>query len=649
MALPFAPLLGWALHSAFALTIFRLAPSVVPFSPSAIAAVTGLGLAVGWVLLRFDRSGDGHIVGDGSVRVTAWAWAGALVVAIVCAVAILPKPVGDAVYLSEQIFDHAKIAMVDDMARLGLPAGNPFFANDGGSGRLAYYYLLHFGAAEWVRLLGITGWEADIAMTFFAAFTSLAAMMGLAVRFSGRSSASLWVVALAATSSARVVALAVFGDRFDDWIVPPGGFGGWLFQAAWVPQHLVSTSCVVLAVVLLSSLSRRSGIVAIAAAGLVIAAGFESSTWVGGVVFALVAAVVVPMLIVGAGPGRRVRLVVSLGAVGLLALLVALPFLRDQLATSALRGTGFPVAMRLSHTIGDALPATWRTILDGPAWWLVFMPIALPAMYGVGLFGVVRALRASRADDSGSRSDDASSIAASIAAPVAAATLVALLAAWLLVSTIADNNDLGWRAGLLAAVGLIVFGGATLATWVATRRRVAVGLAIVALLLGLPEAWLQVRRNATGRVEVDGVHFAQAPELWQAVRERSAPDERIASNPQDLERMTPWPDNIGWALLADRRSCYAGWELTQVFTAVPHDRLREIDTRFRRLFAEGANDDEVGALAKDYDCALAVVTRQDGAWDRDPFRTSAHYALVDERAERWRIYRRRTPVPTPTH
>ena len=634
MALPFAPLCGWALHSVFALTIFRLVPSVVPFSTTGIAAVTVLGVAIGWALLTFDRSAD-RPDDDGAARVTGWAWGGALIVAIVCAAAILPKPVGDAVFLSEQIFDHAKVAMVDDMARLGLPAGNPFFADDGGSGRLSYYYLLHFSAAEWVRLLGVTGWEADIAMTFFAAFTSLTAMMALAVRFSGRSSASSWVVALAATSSARVVALAVFGDRFDDWLSPAGGFGGWLFQAAWVPQHLVSTSCVVLAVLLLAGLVQRAGIVAIVAAGLVIAAGFESSTWVGGVVFALVAAAVVPMLIVGAKPARRGALVVSSAAVGLIALLFALPFLRDQLATSALRGSGFPVAMRLSPTIGDALPATWRTMLDGPAWWLVFMPIVMPAAYGVGLFGMWHAWR---------RRDGGSPVRSSIAIT----TLIALLAAWLLVSTIADNNDLGWRAGLLAAVGLIAFGGATLATWVADRRRVLVGLALFALLLGVPEAWLQVERNTTGRVGPDGVRFAQATELWQAVRDRSGPDERIASNPQAFERMTPWPDNIGWALIADRRSCYAGWELTQVFTAVPHDRLREIDARFKRLFAEGAKDDEVAALAKDFDCALAVVTREDGAWDHDPFRSSASYALVDERADRWRIYRRRTPSGGPS-
>lgn len=642
LALPFAPLCGWALHSVFALSVFWLAPSYL-FSPGGLAAVTAVAVAIGWLVLRADRAMHRTVTvaesPDDSARIAPGAWIAALALAIACAVAILPKHVGDAVYLSEQIFDHAKVAMVDDMVRLGLPAGNPFFADDGGSGRLSYYYLLHFSAAELARSIGASGWEADIAMTFFAAFTSLAAMMALAVRFSGRAAASGWVVALAATSSARVVLVALSGDRVDDWIAAPGGFGGWLFQVSWVPQHLISTTCVLLAVLLLSGAARRGGVAAVVAAALVIAAGFESSTWVGGLVFALVAAAIVPLSLMRAAPGRRVAAVLSFTAVGAIALLAVLPFLHDQLAASALRGSGFPVAIRLSPALGRLVPAGWRTLLDGPAWWLAFLPVALPAMYVPGLVGIARTVRGR---DGPRRAD--------VAAPLAWTTLVALCAAWLLVSTIADNNDLGWRAGLLASVGLIAFAGATLATWGAARRRLALALATVALLLGVPEAALQLQRNATGRIEVDGVAFAEAPDLWRAVREHSRPDERIASNPQSFEHMTPWPDNIGWALLADRRSCYAGWELAQVFTAVPHDRLRAIDARFRRLFAAGGSDDataaDVASLASDFHCDLALVTRQDGAWPHDPFAGSADYALIDERADRWRLYRRRASPPS---
>ena len=64
------------------------------------------------------------------------------------AVAILPKFSGDAVQLADPIFDHAKIAIIDAMARLGLPPVNPVFGEIGAPDRLAYYYLWHFSAAE---------------------------------------------------------------------------------------------------------------------------------------------------------------------------------------------------------------------------------------------------------------------------------------------------------------------------------------------------------------------------------------------------------------------------------------------------------------------------------------------------------------------
>ena len=52
-------------------------------------------------------------------------WRGAL--ALAPAVAIMPKIGGDGVALAPPIFDHSKVAMIDEMTRLGLPPGNPFF------------------------------------------------------------------------------------------------------------------------------------------------------------------------------------------------------------------------------------------------------------------------------------------------------------------------------------------------------------------------------------------------------------------------------------------------------------------------------------------------------------------------------------------
>ena len=127
--------------------------------------------------------------------VPPWTFAAAAllagVLALVPAAAIVPKYYGDAVQLADPIFDHAKIAIIDAMARLGVPPVNPVFGEFGAPGRLAYYYLWHFSAAELALVARATGWEADIGLTWFTAFASLSLMMGLAVWLSKRSAAHL--------------------------------------------------------------------------------------------------------------------------------------------------------------------------------------------------------------------------------------------------------------------------------------------------------------------------------------------------------------------------------------------------------------------------------------------------------------------------
>ena len=177
--------------------------------------------------------------------------------ALAAAVAIMPKVGIDGVAFAPPIFDHSKVALIDEMTRLGLPPGNPFFGAVGEpASRLAYYYLWHFSAAELALLTGASGWEADIAMTWFTAFSSLALMLGLANWFGGRATALLWVLLLNAALSCRVVLAGLFGtDAVHQVLMPATGFGGWLFQAAWVPQHIAAASAVILALFFLGRLA----------------------------------------------------------------------------------------------------------------------------------------------------------------------------------------------------------------------------------------------------------------------------------------------------------------------------------------------------------------------------------------------------------
>ena len=621
LALSTAPILGWAVYHAVTLPIFML----VGFSPTAVTT-TALIVAIMSCASIFTSYGKS----EHSVAIPAWAYVAAAVLALVPAAAIMPKFTADAVQLADPIFDHSKVAMIDAMTRLGLPPVNPFFGEIGGPSRLAYYYLFYFSAAQLALSLGVSGWEADIAMTWFSAFASLSLMMGVAVWLSKRSFAAIWVVVLSCGTSLRatlvLIAIAIKGtDNLDPWLASPTGFSGWMFQAAWVPQHLISASCVVMAVLLLSQYAQQRSGALLVALGLVVAAGFESSTYVGGVTFVAAAWLAVPILLVKIDHTQRLRFVLGLAAAAVLAICLATPFLRDQLATVEARGVGAPVIVHHFEVLGDNFPPFLRRLLDLLAYWLILLPIELPATYISGAVALAIMLR-----------NFVSGPERYALAAFAAMTAAGLVISWVLVSTLGDNNDLGLRAVLPAA--MILIAGTAAGIMLQPRRIVILLIAAVGLILSVPDFASMVYYNFTGNSTPAGKVFAQTPELWAAVRRHTAPNARIGNNPLFLKEMTPWPVDISWALLANRSSCFAGSELAIAYAPLTRERREAIHAQFIRVFAGQGTPDDVNEMATRYACDAVVVAAQDMAWDHDPFASNENYRLAEEREGRWRIY-----------
>jgi hypothetical protein len=176
----------------------------------------------------------------------------------------------------------------------------------------------------------------------------------------------------------------------------------------------------------------------------------------------------------------------------------------------------------------------------------------------------------------------------------------------------------------------------------------AAAAALSVLVLGLPDGLFNLRDNMLGRANRWGAAFAQQSLLWDRVRIHAAPDEPVGNNPFAFADMTPWPVNIAWALLSDRRSCYAGSELALAYAPLTGSQRKEIDQQFTQLFDGKGSPDDVRDLAQTHRCRVIVVTPQDGAWGRDPFRHSPFYHLIEERPGAWRIYRAVAPSPPRT-
>jgi hypothetical protein len=617
-----APIAGWAVFSALALPIL----SLVGFTRSNASLLAAAALLIVAATLLLSRRRKAPADG-GSAAGLRWAYPAAALLAVLPALAVWPKLSGGGMVLAEPMFDHSKVAIVDDMIRLGLPPGNPFYGGPGIAGGLPYYYLWHFSAALFGIIAGANGWEADIALTWFTAFASLALMIGLAAAFGRRGIAALLVLALSLAGSLRPLLQLLFGpaavDRaFSDYQWPHG----WLFQASWAPQHLAAAACIVVAMPIVVRLAMPRGWPLVPLLGVVAAAGFECSAWVGGIVFAASAIPLGIWLLSREGSARRRWAFLAKGiAAALVAAAIALPFLRDEFAAAAARQAGLPIAFRPYRVLGEIVPAGFRHILDVPAYWLILLVVELPATYPAGVAALVRVGR---------------EIATERRRPLigfAVLAGVSLAVPWLFASTVA-NNDLGWRGVLPAVLVLTGFAAAGLSRWLTAAPAFAAA-ALLCLAAGIPDGIRIAALNATGTPANSAAALARSPQLWAAVRRHAAPDERVGNNPLSLADSVRWPVDISWALFADRRSCYAGWNLARAFVPLPEDKIDRLEGLFERVFAGIGTRREACELAQLYDCRTIVVTPADGAWHRDPFAASGCYREVEQRDGGWRIYR----------
>jgi hypothetical protein len=623
LAIGAAPVVGWSVHNAATLPIYFL----FGFSPLLVGGIGAICVLIACFSLSQPRLA-GEIKPARIIPV--WAFAAAAVVALLPAATVLPKSSGGAVWLADATFDHAKIAIVDAMARLGLPPVNPVFGEADASSGLAYYYLWHFSAAEIALVTSMSGWEADVGLTWFSAFASLSLMMGLAVWLSKRATAAIWVVALAAAGSLWVTLYGIFQAKtFAPILMPPTGMAGWLFQATWVPQHLMAASCVVAAMLLVTRYALQQDLALVVTIALLVAAGFESSAFVGGIAFAVAGLIAAPILLGEVDARRRLRFVGGLAIAALLVLCLIAPFVRDQLAAVHARGNAEPIVVSPYSVFGGQFPSWLRHVLDVPGYWLIILPVELPATFIAGMIAFAAALR--------SVTSRSGRLATKVFACLAGAGLVV---SWLFVSTLGENNDLGLRAILPADVVLIVVTAAGMAGLQGeTLRAPIMAAALAGLALSATDFVQTMRDNIVAPYgPPDAKIFAASPDLWAAVRRHAGPAARVANNPYFLADLTPWPVNISWALLADRSSCFAGREMAIAFAPLPPDRRSETDAEFLRVFDGRPAPDDVHDLATKYGCDVVVLVPQDKAWDRDPFAAGPDYRLAETREGRWRIY-----------
>lgn len=637
LAMSTAPILGWAAQNTLALALSEVFGFSVLTTAGASVALILLGLL--WPTRRRPADDDAPPADPSGAVLAILLMAGAAaLIALVPASAIFPKTYGNEVALAAPIYDHAKVALIDEMLNSGVPPANPVYGAQGGPGHVAYYYLWHFGAAQTALLAGTTGWAADIASSWFTSFATALLVAGLAFRLAGGGAiAPAFALAALAAGNLRPVMDVLLGpDLTNGVIAPPVGFGGFLFQSSWSPHHVAASATALLATLLMVRLARAPSGLGTLVLGLVLAAGFQASLWVGGVTFALAGLAIAGTLLVSM-KARRGGFLLVLVLAAAIALAFAAPLLQEQIHAAAARGGGSPVRLAPFPALAPEIASDGlRPYLDLPAFAL-FLIIELPAVIPAGLLGLAGLLRAPA--QPGERR---------LAQALAALVVVSIAVSALLVSTAGENNDLGWRAILPGAFALAASAGAGVARWLDAGRTARFWASTALLVLAVPAtAWLAIA-NGRGDLSTDGAAFARDPAMWEGVRALVGPKERLASNPDRLAELTPWPINASWALLARRRSCYGGDEMALAFAPLTKEDREQATALFERVFSGSGTAQDMEALRTQFGCQWALVTAQDGAFGADPFAADPHFRKVRDEEGRWRLYHAAAPGVEPT-
>jgi hypothetical protein len=595
------------------------------FSVPVILAVLAANLLTAWWIAPPRQRIDPWLL--------AFVGACAIVAAWPAATAV-PHVTDHGVFIGETIFDRGKVPIADEIARNGIYPSNPYFGGPNGARRLIYYYLWYVPAAELRLLFGISGWAADIALTWITGFCSLLVMGAIAIRLTGSVGPAWWILPLSLSSTLRPLVASWFGS-LDGVLHDRGELLAWLRQAGWVPHHVLATAITVLTTLtfwqLINARALQTGTAAVT--GLLGAAALGCSTWVGGLVQFILLGMVMLMGVLMHRSWPALRIPVANAAIaGAVAVACAVPLLVPQLGIldvprKAVKILLFPV---FAPTLfgGNALA-------DFFGYWAVRLPLDLAPVYVGGLLGLLGVGLLARNASAGLRRD----------LPVwLVLAIVPFLATQFLQSTLA-NNDLGWRAFM---VGLFVLTGwsAVVLRHLFDFSRLTVLAVVPAILMvaSLPSGliWLGSMSipalNTRPMTEQHRV-FASDPEIWAAVRRHTLPRESVLNNARSRDEITPWPANIGWALLSDRRSCIAGWEWLRAYALLRRDRLVDIIALSERFFAGDASAADEARLQDELGCRTVLVTPQDGVWRRRALASPERWHLVEEQPDRWRIYR----------
>ncbi len=561
--------------------------------------------------------------------------------AIIPTINIFPALYQDGLFVNDHIFDHAKVALIDAISREGMPPINPYYAPNGETIPLIYYYTWHFLASQIKLIANVTGWQAEVAFNWFTGFATISFLSALAIRITKKAITGFLLLLFALAGSPADLLPMLLGPRWENLIgyPPVHGLEVLWMQMSWVPQHVFSAlALVVLLFVVTQVLTSKIFQIRYAViAGLCAATAFGSSTWVGGIGFLLVLPFIIGMSIWLRLPRCNYINALKTGVLAIfVCVLFALPLIISQASGPSLTESELPFGLGLYIATGLISKESYLGyIIHMILFWLQFLPLNLGIIFILGCLSMFSRFSAIL--------EERIFLSLSIGA-----TFGFLLITQFIQSTF-WNNTFGWRVVLVPVMLLMIWSAIALTELVTynpikqwrpkifiERWRMAIfTLVIIALTIGILSSfrlwhWPNPSYNPPN-IEILARHqgFLQQQEAWAKVREYSSPKDRVQANPDGYADLTPWPATLPYALFADRATAYANPEYATVFAYRYDQAEREQQYHLiQNIFSDHPNIESIRIAHDVLKIKVILVDKFDKVWNNDAIESSGLYNLV---------------------
>ncbi len=554
----------------------------------------------------------------------------AIFLALIPIFTLIPHQIGQGYLLGPPVYDHVKVSIVDEIINNGIPPHDPFFYATNSTNILSYYYLFYFIAAVIAKLVGTTGWTAELSLSFVTTFMSITCLSWVVLAYSQKKISALYILIFCCIGDLKLY-LTCFFEPLAKLLSDQFSFQTWIYQCIWVPQHIFSGICVIFFFIYLIKIISNNKIdfISSSIAGLIAAAGYCSSVWVSGFGIPIVTIIFIILTAKQLFEEKLLsNFLQNFGCIVFFGLLGSSFFLLQQIA----RVKSQSIVALWVYPVFNADIANFRPFIDILAYWGILLVLNYGCIYLCSLIFLFQ------------KKSFPTPQSKLITKALYALFLAPLLVAQFSHSIIA-NNDLGWRITLNSVFAMMVIASFALSTMHSKLNKIILNICLMATLSpGIISAFYfvsisSIDLNYSQKQLFDAKYFYESLEMWNDVRKVTPKTDYVLNNPKDLSSLIPWETNIGWGLLSQRRSCFSHHDPVKVYTTMSNEKTLNYTNIINKIFSGSITEHDLYMLKTHLHCDTLVIVNRDKLWNNKILANNNFYHLIHEKKGKWKIYR----------